>query len=117
MHPKTIGIVAHTGKPGVGELVNAIEQEFARFSITTLLEKETARIAGQKSEYPIAEPGVATDLLVVAGSDGTILRVVAQLGEMIRPIFGINVGSFRFLTTASSASYREAVECLARDRR
>jgi len=116
MHPKTIGIVAHTGKPGVGELVNAIEQEFARFSITTLLEKETARIAGQKSEYSIAELGVATDLLVVAGGDGTILRVVGQLGEMIRPIFGINVGSLGFLTTASSATYREAVECLARDR-
>jgi len=41
--------------------------------------KETARIAGQKSEYSIAELGAAADLLVVAGGDGTILRVVGQL--------------------------------------
>jgi len=116
MHPKTIGIIAHTGKAGVGDLVNAIAQEFSRFSITALLEKETARIAGKKSEYSIAELGAATDLLVVAGGDGTILRVVGQLGEAIKPIFGINVGSLGFLTTASSATYREAVECLARDR-
>lgn len=116
MHPKTIGIIAHTGKPGVGDVVNAIAQECGRFSIATLLEKETARIAGKKSEYSIAELGAATDLLVVAGGDGTILRVVGQLGEMIKPIFGINVGSLGFLTTASSATYREAVECLARDR-
>ncbi|HEU0275120.1 MAG TPA: NAD(+)/NADH kinase [Candidatus Udaeobacter sp.] len=116
MHPKTIGIIAHTGKPGVGDLVEAITQEFGRFSIATLLEKETARVAGKKSEYSIAELGGATDLLVVAGGDGTILRVVGQLGEMIKPIFGINVGSLGFLTTASSATYREAVECLARDR-
>ncbi len=116
MHPKTIGIIAHTGKPGVGDLVNAISKEFDRSSITTLLEKETARVAGKKSEYSIAELGVAADLLVVAGGDGTILRVVGQLGEMIKPIFGINVGSLGFLTTASSATYREAVECLARDR-
>ena len=116
MHPKTIGIIAHTGKAGVGDLVNAIAQEFSSFSITPLLEKETARIAGKKSEYSITDLGAAADLLVVAGGDGTILRVVGQLGEAIKPIFGINVGSLGFLTTASSATYREAVECLARDR-
>jgi NAD+ kinase len=116
MHPKTIGIVAHTGKSGVGDLVNAIAEEFNRFSITPLLEKETARIAGKKSEYSIADLGAAADLLVVAGGDGTILRVVGQLGETIKPIFGINVGSLGFLTTASSATYHEAVECLAKDR-
>jgi NAD+ kinase len=116
MHPKTIGIIAHTGKAGVGDLVNAIAQEFTSFSITPLLEKETARIAGQKSEYSITDLGASADLLVVAGGDGTILRVVSQLGEAMKPIFGINVGSLGFLTTASSATYREAVECLARDR-
>ena len=116
MHPKTIGIIAHTGKAGVGDLVNAIAEEFNGFSITPLLEKETARIAGKKSDYSITDLGSAADLLVVAGGDGTILRVVGQLGEGIKPIFGINVGSLGFLTTASSATYREAVECLARDR-
>jgi hypothetical protein len=45
MHPKTIGIIAHTGKAGVGDLVNAIAEEFSGFSITPLLEKETARVA------------------------------------------------------------------------
>src|SRR4026207_918288 len=106
MHPKTIGIIAHTGKPGVGDLINAIAEEFSRLSITTLLEKETARVAGKKSTYSIGELGAATDLLVVAGGDGTILRVVGQLDEMIKPIFGINVGSLGFLTTARSAPYR-----------
>jgi NAD+ kinase len=116
MHPKTIGIIAHTGKASVGDLVNAIAEEFNGFSIKPLLEKETARIAGKKSDYSITDLGAAADLLVVAGGDGTILRVVGQLGEAIKPIFGINVGSLGFLTTASSATYREAVECLARDR-
>jgi NAD+ kinase len=116
MHPKTIGIVAHPGKAGVGDVVNAIAEEFNRFSITPLLEKESARIAGKKSDYSIVDLGAAADLLVVAGGDGTILRVVGQLGDAIKPIFGINVGSLGFLTTASSATYREAVECLAKDR-
>src|SRR5205807_5909211 len=41
---------------------------------------------------------------------------IGQLGETIKPIFGINVGSLGFLTCASSSNYREAVECIARDR-
>src|ERR1700758_3783309 len=116
MHTKTIGLVAHTGKRGVAELVNAIAEEFERFSISILFEKETARVTGKPSGYPIPELGAAVDLLVVAGGDGSILRVVGQLGENIKPIFGINVGSLGFLTTASSSTYREAVDCIARDR-
>ena len=115
MHAKTIGLIAHTGKPDVAELINAIAREFDRFSISTLFEKDTARIAGKKSGLSLAELGAAADLLVVAGGDGTILHVVGQLGEIIKPIFGINVGSLGFLTCASSSTYREAVEC-ARDR-
>src|SRR6266478_3603192 len=114
MSPKTIGLIAHTGKPGVGDLVNAIVQEFDRFSIE--IEKETAAIAGKNSDRSIAQLGAASDLLVVVGGDGTILHVVGQLGEVIKPIFGINVGSLGFLTCANSSAYREAVECIAKDR-
>jgi NAD+ kinase len=116
MPPKTIGLIAHTGKPGVGDLVNAIVQEFDRFSIEIEIEKETAAIAGKNSDRSIAQLGAAADLLVVVGGDGTILHVVGQLGEVIKPIFGINVGSLGFLTCANSSAYREAVECIAKDR-
>ena len=116
MHAKTIGLIAHTGKPDVAELINAIAREFDRFSISTLFEKETAEIAGKKSGLSMAELGAAADLLVVAGGDGTILHVIGQLGEIIKPIFGINVGSLGFLTCASSSNYRGAVECIAKDR-
>ncbi len=116
MPPKTIGLIAHPGKPGVADLVNAIAQEFGRFSISVLVEKETAAIAGKKMGHSMTELGAAADLLVVAGGDGTILHVVGQLGNVIKPIFGINVGSLGFLTCANSSTYREAVECIAKER-
>jgi len=97
-------------------LINSIAKEFERFSISILFEKETARVAGKPRGYPVSELGAMTDLLVVAGGDGSILRVIGQLGEMMKPIFGINVGSLGFLTCASSSNYREAVECIAKDR-
>jgi len=116
MHTKTIGLIAHTGKRGVADLINSIAKEFERFSISVVFEKETARVAGKQGGYSIAELGAMTDLLVVAGGDGSILRVIGQLGETIKPVFGINVGSLGFLTCVSSSNYREAVECIAKDR-
>jgi NAD+ kinase len=114
MHPKTIGLIAHTGKPGVGQLIKALTDEFTRFSMSTLLEKETAAVAGEKSDLSIAALSEKADLLVVVGGDGTILNVTGHLGEASPAIFGINVGSLGFLTCASSPTYREAVDCIAK---
>lgn len=113
MHPKIVGLIAHTGKRGVGELIKSLEAEFARFKISILLEKETATVAGERSDTTIAQLGGKADLLVVVGGDGTILNVTGQLGEAAPPIFGINVGSLGFLTCVSSPAFREAVECIA----
>jgi len=96
MHPKTVGLIAHTGKRGAGELIKSLEAEFARFKISILLEKETATVAGERSDTTIAQLGGKADLLVVVGGDGTILNVTGQLGEAAPPIFGINVGSLGF---------------------
>src|SRR6202023_3401278 len=116
MPPKTIGLIAHTGKRGVAELIHAVLEELARFSMSTLIEKETAAIAGRKSDGSVQQLAAKADLLVVLGGDGTILNVAGQLGEGMKPIFGINIGSLGFLTCSSSPAYREAVECIARDR-
>jgi NAD+ kinase len=116
MSPKKIGLIAHTAKRGVKELVNAVAEEFARHSMPTLIEKETAAIAGKKSDLSITQLAAKVDLLVVLGGDGTILHVAGQLGEEMKPIFGINVGSLGFLTCANSSGYREAVEAIAENR-
>lgn len=114
MRPKTIGLIAHTGKAGAAELVNAVCAEFGRYSLRVLVEANTARIAGQTSSHTIAALGAEADLLLVLGGDGTILNVVGQLGDAIKPIFGINIGSLGFLTCAASSAYAEAVECIAK---
>ena len=114
MSPKTIGLIAHTGKKGAAELVQGVADEFGRFSIAVLMEKETAALAGFGSDFTIGELGAKTDLLVVLGGDGTLLNVAGQLGDTIKPIFGINVGSLGFLTCSSSSAIREAVECIAK---
>jgi NAD+ kinase len=112
MSPKKIGLIAHTGKPGVAELVNSLAEDFEKAGVSVLVETDTAEVAGRVDSKTIAELGGEADLLVVLGGDGTILHVVGQLGELIKPIFGINVGSLGFLTCLNSSGYQQAVECI-----
>jgi NAD+ kinase len=113
MRPKTIGLIAHTGKAGVAELTRTIASELERARLAVLLEADTAALAGLPDGRAIADLGREAELLVVLGGDGTILHLVGQLGENIKPVFGINMGALGFLTCSNSNAYAEAVECIA----
>jgi NAD+ kinase len=113
MRPNKIGLIAHTGKPGVAELTRTLRKELERAGLTVFLEKDTAALAGLPSGRAIPDLGREADLLVVLGGDGTILHLVGQLGDNIKPVFGINIGALGFLTCSNSSAYVEAVECIA----
>jgi NAD+ kinase len=116
MRTQTIGLIAHTGKAGVAELVRAVTREFARHSVDVLIENATAELAREKAAGSVQEIAARAELLVVLGGDGSILNLVAQAGEHLKPVFGINVGSLGFLTCANSSAYREAVDAIASGR-
>lgn len=113
MRPNKIGLIAHTGKPGVAELTRTLSKELEQAGLSVLVENDTAALAGMKSSFSIPDLGREADLLVVLGGDGTILHLVGQLGDNIKPVFGINIGALGFLTCSNSSAYAEAVECIA----
>src|SRR5688572_1512103 len=113
MRPNKIGLIAHTGKPGVAELTRKLSNELEQAGLSVLVETDTAALAGIKSSGDIPDLGREADLLVVLGGDGTILHLVGQLGDNIKPVFGINIGALGFLTCSNSSNYAEAVECIA----
>jgi NAD+ kinase len=81
MPPKKIGLIAHTGKPGVAELVNSLAVDFEKAGVSVLVETDTAEVAGRADSKTIAELSREADLLVVLGGDGTILNVVGHLAN------------------------------------
>ncbi len=112
MSPQTIGIIAHTGKPGAAELVRQLRTEFEHAGVDVLLEKATGDLVGDRGGLALGALGTEAELLVVLGGDGTILNALSGLQEAIKPIFGINIGSLGFLTCLNSSTYRQAVDSI-----
>ena len=107
-----LGLIAHAGKEGAANLVRLVTAEFDRRGASYLLERATAALIGADSL--LDEPTLAerSDILLVMGGDGSILRALHRSGGHIRPIFGINIGSLGFLTCLGSDEYLRALECL-----
>ena len=107
-----IGLIAHSEKPEAPTAVRAMLKALKAHKIPCLLEKQTAALVGRKSDRDPRALARECELLVVMGGDGTILRVVHQLAERIRPIFGVNIGSLGFLTCVGMEEIPRAVESL-----
>jgi NAD+ kinase len=101
--PRHIGLIANDSKPGARELVHSLAREFRRHHMQVHLDHRASGLIG--AEQSLSEPELAEtcELLVVLGGDGTILQVLHALGETLRPIFGINLGTLGFLTTVGAA--------------
>jgi hypothetical protein len=62
MSPKTIGLIAHTGKAGAAQLIRDLSAEFEQAGLAVKLESATAELAGLKSKLSVADLGHQTDL-------------------------------------------------------
>jgi len=112
MPSQPIGLVAHSGKPRAAELVKEICVAFRQKGQTLLLDPETAPLAGEGEGVPVEELGRQCRMVVVLGGDGSLLRLVHQLGRSICPVFGINHGSLGFLTCVNSLAWPQAVDAI-----
>jgi NAD+ kinase len=107
-----LGLIANDSKPGARELVQTLSREFRRHHIQVHLDHRAGTLIGAETSMSEPELAEACELLVVLGGDGTILQVLHALGETLRPIFGINLGTLGFLTTVASTESLRAVEAI-----
>lgn len=97
----TVGIIANPHKAGSLPTLLALRAALGAHGISTLLDKETAILAGESSGIDPAEFADTVDCTAVIGGDGTMLHAVSQLGDFPKPIAGINVGTLGFLTSCT----------------
>jgi len=112
MSARHLGLIANDSKPGARELVAALVREFAAHPVELHLDHRAARLIGADKSESESELAERCELLLVLGGDGTILDALHALGDTLRPLFGINLGSLGFLTTVGANEHLRAVNAI-----
>jgi NAD+ kinase len=97
-----IGLIANTNKPQVKEVAIELIEYLKKKKKTIVLESELAGLVNQpKLGVPMKLVSAKSDLIMVLGGDGTLIYSARMNALGNRPVLGINLGSFGFLTSIS----------------
>jgi NAD+ kinase len=95
-----LGVIVNTHKTGVMDFLVELKKTVTDFqAIDLLLEKETAALIGEAG-LEVKELCRRVDVVLVAGGDGSLLRVMHKIFPCKVPILGVHMGSLGFLTGA-----------------
>lgn len=108
-----VGIFANPHKPGSIPTVRALREALAARGITSVLDEETARLAGETGGIPADSFSNSVDIAAVIGGDGTMLHAVARLGAFDQPVAGINIGTLGFLTSCTDSELGEFADAVS----
>lgn len=100
---RRVGLVAHPDKAGVLRVLRRAARTLAERGIALTADEVTAGLLGGMVEPQpnLAALAAGSDLLLVLGGDGTMLRAARSAAAGGAPILGVNLGSLGFLTTCS----------------
>jgi NAD+ kinase len=98
-----IGVIVNRTKPGAKEVLQRI-LEFSQGhpNLALHFEKHTGRLI-KRPGLTEAELARKSDILLVAGGDGSLLDVVEAVYPTQVPILGVNIGSLGFLTAVAES--------------
>jgi len=95
---KRAGIVIKPHAPGVDRVLTTVIDLLEQRGTKCLLEKAAAKRIGRKNGLELENLPAKTDLLIVLGGDGTLLRVAHLAAQARVPVLGVNMGRLGFLT-------------------
>jgi len=112
-------LVAHTGRPAARRVASVMIAKLAAAGIgVRVLEPEAAELGCETAAVVPASSSAAegTEMVLVVGGDGTLLRA-AELARPARvPLLGVNLGHIGFLAEAEPEDLAEAVANIAAHR-
>lgn len=109
---QTVGLVANTEKTAFRPVIRQAAALIRQSGRAVLTEAATGKMARLHCDVLPNTSALAakTDLVVVFGGDGTMLRAAREVAGSYTPILGINVGGLGFLTAVSSQQLRPALK-------
>jgi len=110
-----VGVVVNRSKPAAkAVLYQLIEFAQAHPNLRLHYEKRTGAMINRPGVSE-AELAKKSDMLLVAGGDGSLLDVVAAVFPTQVPILGVNIGSLGFLTAVAETEMASILPYLAED--
>jgi NAD+ kinase len=109
MANRTVGVCLKRDDALATQVLRELSKWLAEQGIEALLDEEAAQALGREA-LSHRELARRSELLVVLGGDGTILRVVREIGDCVVPILGVNLGRLGFLAEIRPAEQFDAIE-------
>ncbi len=112
MKIKKVGIVANIEKVKIAELAKSLKKWLEEKNTEVFLEAQIAAKTGIGGGLKWDELAAKSQLIVVLGGDGTMLRAARYVARYGVPILGINMGSFGYLTEVNLNEMHSALELI-----
>jgi len=93
-----IGLIANPDKPDALQLMKELAKWLSGLGIEVVVEDEPAAAVGLQKMAATGEEVAASDMVVVLGGDGTVLRASRLAAPKGTPMFGIHFGQYGFIT-------------------
>jgi NAD+ kinase len=113
---RRIGLIANPEKVDCRDVVRRAATAIRRAGRSLAMDPDTASLLGERNT-PTVSPrqlSASSDLILVFGGDGTMLRVARAVAGSGTPILGINTGGLGFLTASSSDQVTRVLDHLWR---
>lgn len=107
-----IGLIGKHGDPAVRETIRQLFAYLKEGGKNVLLDDESCHLLDD-IPHPNAnqtELTCTSDLIIVVGGDGTMLRAARALAKQNIPLLGINLGRLGFLADISPAAFRPKLD-------
>jgi NAD+ kinase len=114
MKIKKIGIIANLEKEKVADHVRSLKKWLEEKGVKVFLEMGISRKVAFDGGLNRADLAKKSELIVVLGGDGTMLRAARYVAGHKVPILGINMGSFGYLTEVNLNEIHSALELIIR---
>ncbi|MEO3792074.1 NAD kinase [Nonomuraea sp. B10E15] len=116
---RTVLVAVHTGRDAAVESARLVVDRLIDAGITVrVLDSEAGEIGSDRVEAVPGDPGAVkdTEVMIVLGGDGTLLRAAELARPAGTPLLGVNLGHVGFLAEAEVADLATAVDSVVAGR-